>query len=196
MTETLTGPDALPRLAARLGAMVPAGPCVVGLDGGGGAGKTTLARALAALVPALRPVHLDDFYRPPGERPDPMEIGAAYDWRRLEREVLAPLAAGRPARYRRFDWPTGRRAGVLTLSPGSALLVEGVTALRRSLRPHYALTIWLEAPEGLRRARGLARDGDAWAAAWAEDWLPQERAYHAAERPWEEADVVLRAAPA
>ena len=55
----------------------------------------------------------DDFYRPLPERTrealTPLEaVDLTFDWERLRDEVLAPLLRRRPARYRRYDWATGR----------------------------------------------------------------------------------------
>src|SRR5215210_6864439 len=66
----------------------------VGVDGRGAAGKTTLARAVAAAVPNAVVVSVDDFARPGT---------ATWDHARFVAEVLAPLLAGRPARYQHWD---------------------------------------------------------------------------------------------
>lgn len=42
---------------------------LVGIDGCGGAGKSTLAMRLAALDPNISVVHIDDFYLPSAQRP-------------------------------------------------------------------------------------------------------------------------------
>jgi hypothetical protein len=70
-------------------------PLFIGIDGRGGAGKSTLARRIADSVPRSVIVAIDDFTRP--EQP-------GWDRDRLDRQVLAPLRAGQPGRYQRWDW--------------------------------------------------------------------------------------------
>ncbi|WP_042384775.1 zeta toxin family protein [Streptacidiphilus melanogenes] len=82
---------------------------LITLTGGPGAGKTTLARALAATAPEGRDVvllHGDDYFvTDPATgvwRPDPrgvprLDVGepASLDWGHWERDVAAALRAGR-----------------------------------------------------------------------------------------------------
>src|SRR4051794_18065394 len=77
------------------------------IDGPSGAGKTTLATAVARLAPQARVVHMD----------------ALYDgWDGLPRveeqleTLLAPLGRGEPGSYRRYDWGAGRYAGRLSVA--------------------------------------------------------------------------------
>lgn len=88
------------------------GFALVAIDGLGGAGKSTLARALQADLAAVIIVQMDDFYRPMLERRreqlSPVEgFDQFFDWQRLRDEVLAPLRAGRTAHFRPYDWDRG-----------------------------------------------------------------------------------------
>ena len=65
---------------------------LVGIDGRGGAGKSTLARQVAAAIDAATVVQFDDFYLPSGERGLNEEIGGDFDWRRVREQVLEPLS--------------------------------------------------------------------------------------------------------
>ena len=85
----------------------------MGIDGPGGAGKSTLARELALLRDDVTVIAGDDFYRPLPERMreslTPIEaVDLTFDWERLRDEVLGPLLRGEHARYRRYDWASGR----------------------------------------------------------------------------------------
>ena len=101
---------------------------LLGIDGCGGAGKSTLARALATVVPAATVVEFDDFYRPSGERQArrDREVGGDFDWRRVREQILVPLADDRPARYQRYDWGDDRLAEWHEVQPGGVVIVEGI----------------------------------------------------------------------
>lgn len=151
------------------------------VDGPAGAGKTTLAAAVAALRPAAAVVHMDDLF--PG-------------WDGLPRvdeqlgTLLAPLAAGRPGRYRRWDWHADAWAEQVTVAPTSLLVVEGVGSGSAVTDPWRTVLVWVEAPSGLRRRRGIERDGDAFAPHW-DRWAAAEHTHFAAHRTRERADLVV-----
>jgi uridine kinase len=77
-------------------------PIVVVVDGGSGAGKTTIAQKLMHLT-KIALVPLDDFYQtviPESERPQKtveQQLNGVFDWPRIRSETLEPLRAGRPA---------------------------------------------------------------------------------------------------
>src|SRR5258706_15053504 len=80
---------------------------VVAIDGGGGAGKSTLARGISEeFVGRVSIIRCDDFYRPlvSLECSPAVAYEKYFDWRRLRDEALLPLRAGKTARYRRHDW--------------------------------------------------------------------------------------------
>ena len=83
----------------------PVGPGTrwVGVDGFGAAGKSTLARRIAAALPGARIVAVDDFGRA-GVR--------GWDRELFTAQVLEPLLAGRPARYQRWDLVADAGAGL------------------------------------------------------------------------------------
>jgi uridine kinase len=82
-------------------------------------------------------------------------------WERLESRVLDPLRHGRRATYQRYQWHLGKFAGPpLIVDPAPAVLLEGVSAARREIRPELSLAVFVVAPPDLRWRRALARDGD------------------------------------
>jgi len=166
-------------LAARVRAAPPrcGGTRLVCIDGPSGAGKTQLAVALAAALGDPPLVHMDELY--PGW--DGLATGVA----RLRAEVVAPLCAGRPAAYRRWDWARGTDGERRDLGVPPLLVVEGVGA---GAAPSSSLLIWLDAPEEVRYRRAMDRDGDAYAPHWSR-WATQERGHFAADRTAERADV-------
>ena len=154
----------------------------VGVDGFGGAGKTTLADELAAAVPGAVVVHVDDFARP---------ALAEWDWDRFAAQLAEPLLAGRPARYQAWDW--GRDAGGewVDVPPGRLVVVEGVSCTRAEVRLPWDLTIWVDAPRDVRLQRALERDGPDMMSRWLDDWMPSEEAYAARECPQERVDLIV-----
>jgi uridine kinase len=156
---------------------------LVTVDGPAGSGKTTFAALLAiALGPVTTVLHMDDLYA--GWTLD----GAAA---RLTAGVLEPLAAGRPGSYRRYDWTAERFDDVpIEVPVPEVLVVEGCGSSPRALDGRTALRIWVEAPQQLRLARGLARDGDQLAEHW-DRWQREEAAEFARERTRARADVLV-----
>jgi uridine kinase len=154
---------------------------LVCVDGPAGAGKTTLARELADLATGGRLVHMDDLYDG--------WTGLATVTRQLA-TLIRPLELGRPGMYRRYDWHAGEFAETVVVEPPSLLVLEGVGSGSTELATVTTVLVWVTAPRSLRRARGLARDGEAMAPQW-DAWMRQEDEHFAAQRTEERADVVV-----
>lgn len=170
------------RLATALRALPPScGPVrLVAVDGHAGSGKTTFAAALSAALGAAPVVHLDDL----------ATHQQLFDWtERLRREVLLPLSLGRTARHRVYDWERRRFAGVREIPPAPVVLVEGVGAGRRAVRPWLTRLIWMDLPAAAARARGEARDGPALADFW-RIWAAAEQRHFADDPSRPFADIL------
>lgn len=154
---------------------------VLAVEGRSGAGKTTLARAVAARLGAPL-IHMDDLYA--GWDGLDQGVAALRDW------VLAPLAEGRPAVWRRWDWAAGAYAEEHPVPDADWLVVEGVGAGGRALRPYTSGLIWVDSPTVIRRRRALDRDGQTYAPHWAR-WARHEDAFYAAEEVRENADLII-----
>jgi uridine kinase len=179
----VTDPPPLAVLAARLRALPPScGPVrLVGVDGHAGSGKTTLAGALAAELGGAPVLHLDDV----------ASHDALFGWtERVTRGVLDPLARGRTARYPVYDWERREFARTASLEPAPVVLVEGVGAGRRALRPHLAFLIWLAVPPSVAWERGRRRDGPGQAAFWRE-WTEAELRHFAEDPSSPFADILM-----
>jgi len=155
---------------------------IVAIDGHGGAGKSTLAAALAHELGAARTVHTDDF--------------ASWDvpldwWPRLLAEVLEPLSRGETARYRRSNWEGKEDAGFEEIAPEPFVVLEGVSSSREAFRLFLTFSIWVETRRELCLQRGLKRDGEQARAQW-EAWMAEEDEYVEREQPRQRADLVLR----
>jgi hypothetical protein len=168
---------------------------LVCVDGPAGSGKTTLA---AALDQAFR-----DALRPPGTPPararvQTLHMDDVYDgWAGLTAgiatiasSVVAPLSAGEPGRYRRYDWHRMGFAEEHAVAPCDVLVVEGVGSGGSSYDAAITCLVWLETPSDLRLRRGLDRDGEQMRAQWLA-WRDQEDAMFARERTRERAHLVV-----
>lgn len=142
---------------------------IVAFDGLSGAGKSTVAGAFAHAVGA--PVVPVDHFLLWGD--------ITSWWPRFEVEALAPLAAGRPARFRVRDWtgdPLG--SGLLdepvSVEPAPIVVVEGLTCARGAADPYVTLRVWVEAPVELCLQRGIARDGEVMRDRWVQSLAQQD----------------------
>ena len=175
--------DLVSDLAARVRASAPRLGAVrlVCVDGPAGSGKTTLGNRLGGELGA-QVLHVDDLLEG--------WAGLAGMWPRLQAGVLDPLAAGRPGRYRRYDWVSAAFAELCEVPVADFLVLEGCGSARRAGDPVTSLRVWVEAPAAVRLARGLARDGEAMRAHWLA-WMREEAAHFAAEATRERADAVV-----
>ncbi|WP_284254993.1 hypothetical protein [Pseudolysinimonas kribbensis] len=123
---------------------------VVLVDGGSGAGKTSLGERLAPALGAQL-VSLDDIY--PGW--DGLEAGSAA--------VVADVLRSEDPGWRGWDWTTQQPGIWHPVDPARPLVVEGCGALSRAARRLATLGVWVELDAASRRRRALARDGDAYA---------------------------------
>jgi uridine kinase len=155
---------------------------IVAIDGHGGAGKSTLARAIASAIAAVTIVPMDAFARP--RRP-------GWEWERLKHGVLGPLDRDETGRYQRHDWERDALAEWHSVPPGGIVVVEGVSAMKHELGAYWDLAVWVECPAATRLARGIARDGEPMRRQWIDAWMPWEDAYVRDERPHERANLIV-----
>ena len=162
----------LNRLAATIVALHPTRIIRVAIDGVDGAGKTTLADALAPIVaahgrPTIR-ASVDDFHHPRAVRyargrysPDGFYLDS-YDYDSFRMLLLDPLSPGGSGRYvaRRFDLDKDRPFEPVTQQapPTAALIVDGIFLHRPELRAYWDLSIFLKVDFNVSVPRGAQRD--------------------------------------
>lgn len=137
---------------------------LVCVDGPAGSGKTTLAEAVAVVVPGAEVVHCDELLQ--GWRGLPGLAGTVA-------ALLTPLSAGRPGEWRRWDWHASGWAETHTVAPGGLLVLEGVGCWSPAIARLVGVLVWVEAESTLRLRRGLARDGEHMRSHW-EQWRRDE----------------------
>lgn len=178
--------SAIHALAARIRRLAPScGPVrLVGVDGHAGSGKSTFAGELARELDGAPVLRLDDIAC----------HDELFDWTgRLLSQVVEPLRRGGTAHYSPYDWRTRRFGPPRPLPPAPVVVVEGVGAGRRTLRPHLALLLWMEVPREESWARGKARDGEEQREFW-DGWVRAEREHFARDpsRPFADLLVLQR----
>ena len=156
---------------------------LVTVDGYSGAGKSRLTARLAAALGRVPTVHLDFFY--PGWDGLAAGVALAAEW------VAGPLTAGRPARWRRYDWTTGAFAEWRETPWAPVVVLEGCGAGSGVLRPSTSTAVWVDTPAPLRESRLHTRSDWPHYAPHRARWAAQEDAYLGRERPWEHADALV-----
>jgi uridine kinase len=158
---------------------------LVAVDGPSGAGKSRFAMRLGK-VADIPVVHTDDLL-------DGWDDQFTF-WARLEEQVLAPLRQARPATYLRYLWHRQVFGGdPVIVEPAAAVLLEGVSAARREIRPELSFSIFVTAPADLRWRRALARDGrdDVAFRAYLERWRMNEDRHFAADATAAHVDLLV-----
>lgn len=142
-------------------------PFLVGVAGGTGSGKTTVAERLAELVGEehLALVKLDSYYWAQDERP--LDVRAAvnydhpdaFDWPLLI-EHVSLLLAGQAVPVPIYDYAQHTRSGDCRMvGPAKIVVIEGILVLYEpTLRSLFDLRLFIDADSDLRFIRRLQRD--------------------------------------
>ena len=177
---------------AELAERVRAGPARCGgtrlvcVDGPSGSGSRCSRDGWLPRSGGPPVVHMDDLY--------PGWDGLAAAVPLLYEQIVAPLAAGRPAGYRRYDWDRGGFAETPRAGPARGAGGGGRGGRGPPVAPYASLLVWVEAPRAERFRRGIARDGETYRPHW-ERWAEQEAAHFAAEGTRDRADLRVDGAP-
>ncbi|MEU6510225.1 hypothetical protein [Streptomyces sp. NPDC046942] len=174
-------------LATRLRRLPPSlGPVrLIGVDGHAGSGKSTFAGHLAAALGGAPVLRLDDI----------ASHEQLFEWTdRLLAQVIRPLARGESAYYTPYDWRARAFGAPLALPAAPVVVLEGVGAGRRALRPHLARLLWMELPREESWTRGRLRDGAEQREFW-DGWVEAERAHFAADPSRPHADLLVTQTP-
>jgi uridine kinase len=142
-------------------------PLVIGIAGGSGSGKTTVAQTILQRVGPERIAYLqhDSYYKdlrglPPAQRnefnfdhPNSLET-------ELLIEHIATLRSGKPVEVPIYDFSTdSRTAQSFTVQPRSVILVEGILIFTEpALRKMFDIKIFVDTDSDLRFIRRLERD--------------------------------------
>jgi uridine kinase len=159
---------------------------VVAVDGPSGAGKTTLANAVAAELGAggrsVSVVHVDELV--------PGWDGLAATPGLVAEHILEPLSRGEPAAFRAWDWEADRWGETRPVPLAEVLVLEGCGSSARPAGDWASVRVWVEAPLARRHSRAMGRDGAVFAPHW-ERWAAQERELYARDGTRSRADLVV-----
>ncbi len=142
-------------------------PVTIGVAGGTGSGKTTVARAILQRVGSGRIVHLeqDAYYRDLDHLTLEERRRFNFDHpEALETELfvahLAQLQASQPAEIPIYDFATYTRTGrTRRLEPRPVILVEGILVLsEKTIRERLDIKVFVDTDPDLRFIRRLMRD--------------------------------------
>lgn len=120
---------------------------VISIDGRAGAGKSTMAEHLSNLLDGAPVVHMDDLYRG-WEDALTTRLSAT-----LRDQILVPMSLGKVGSYRVWNWHRGAPGEVISIDRHPFLILEGVGASQRVVRPFTGTMVWIE----IDPARGLER---------------------------------------
>jgi uridine kinase len=142
-------------------------PLVIGIAGGTGSGKTTVAAKLAAAIPAGRCVVVDHdaYYRDQSHLPQPERDQVNYDHpASLESSLmarhLAEIRAGRGIDMPIYDYATHtRRAETRRVEPAPLVIVEGILVFVEAVvREQLDIKLFVDTDADIRLMRRIRRD--------------------------------------
>ena len=156
---------------------------LLAIDGYGGSGKTTLARAIQLNFPGSAIITLDDFAT---------DTTSGADRNRFISHVLMPLSEGKDARYQRFNWREKILADWITVEPKGLIIIEGVSVLGEDFNSYYDLRVWIDCPFDIASQRMKERDKNMHNPTYFNVWEKEDAEYGKTE-PWKRADLIVDA---
>lgn len=138
---------------------------LVTVDGPSGAGKTTLANAIAVELGATV-VHTDQIV--PGWHS--LHEGVQI----IARQIIHPLSGGAVARARTYDWDALALDGWLEVEPAAIVIIEGCGTASVANYELVGARIWVDAPAADRETRLRSRHDWVGYAPYRDAWRRQE----------------------
>jgi len=140
---------------------------VIGIAGGTGSGKTTLARAVTASIPAEHVTTLehDHYYRDRSDLPPDERTKLNYDHpESLETSLLVEhlraLKAGKTVEVPQYDFVThSRKPERVRITPTPIIVVEGILVfVDEALRKEMDVKLFVDTDADIRVMRRIRRD--------------------------------------
>ncbi len=142
-------------------------PLVIGIAGGTGSGKTTVASKLAGAIPKGRCacIEHDCYYRDRSQLPRDAREAVNYDHpSALESDLLArhlaALRRGEPVEVPIYDFVTHtRRTETRSVAPAPVIIVEGILVfVEPQVREQFDIKIFVDTDADIRLIRRIRRD--------------------------------------
>jgi uridine kinase len=139
----------------------------IGVGGGTGSGKTTIAQALLSGLPFSRRAHIqhDSYYRDHPELDDAARDCLNFDHpAALETELMVKhldaLRASQVVRVPRYDFASHRRGpDTVCIEPAPVVIVEGILVLAEpTVRDRLDVKLYVDTPADIRLIRRIRRD--------------------------------------
>jgi uridine kinase len=162
---------------------------VCAIDGPAGSGKSTLALQMARDLGA-EVISMDSFLLP-ADNYRVSVIAKNFDLERFGDEVINPLLAGLPVRYRVAD-AADKTMSWVHIPAEKPIIIEGIYSLYLRFREAYDFSIFVDADRETLLRRGVV--GEVGGASWLDKWLPGEETYLEAQAPIAAATLVLNGA--
>jgi uridine kinase len=181
-------------------------PIVVALDGGSGAGKSTIALMIENEVDTAV-IQIDDFFA--ADIPDTQwdvfsieeRLKYVFDWQRLRESALEPLIAGKQARWHAFDFESGlspdgtygMRPDYVEIEPANVILLDGTYSACPALADLVDLAVLINVSVDERHERLAAREDKDFLDRWHMRWDPVESYYFTHVKQRSSFDLVVKA---
>ena len=164
-------------------------PGIIAVDGRSGSGKTTVTSRLTSVVPDAQVLHIDDL-----DWNEPL-----FGWDHLLVSALGELRRNGSLDFTPPAWPRHGREGSIAVAAGAPfVVVEGTGAGMRAVADLIDVCIWVQTDDDAAEERGIRRDTEEGTNGDAEEsvrfwhwWMAGERAFFAADRPWERAHLIV-----
>jgi len=165
-------------------------PVLIGVEGFGGSGKSTIAGQLSELLGGSYIVNIDDFIVKE-KITEPSWDKGGFDRKRLEQQVLIPATTQQPVSYQELLWATDTLSEPKVVPPVDYLIVEGISSYHPDIAHYYDYKVWIDTPIEIAKERGHARDGSNENAQHWDLWAANDLRYQEKYHPEQVADFVI-----
>ena len=163
---------------------------IIGIEGYGGSGKTTIAKSLSEQLGNAYVVPLDDFIIKAKLTESSWDKGA-FDRERLEQQVLVPATSGKNITYQKLIWESNTMSEPFNIPKVDYLIIEGISSYHPNIAKYYDYKIWVDTPIEIAKERGHARDGSNENAQYWGLWSKNDLKYQSRHHPEVIADIII-----